>query len=253
MLGDEDRSSKEYVADVIDNTGKDASDILIKLSPGGYDAIMNNESLGNNEIDPIEDYFGIKQQMLMGLNMTTAEKCVKEFKSYEEVISYWYPFRKNLYIQRLDRMRLLNEMKIDYWKNILRFINEDASKAINIDKNFSDERRAEILEAARYTKFNETVLFSPRYAKVEDLKRLVYNINADYNYIDKITIKDKSQSGITKIEERIKALDADATRLSNSKWQNIWLEEIAKVEKALEKGIETSWLFDAKQHVFKKR
>jgi hypothetical protein len=148
-------------------------------------------------------------------------------------------------------MRLINELQILYYENMIRFITEDAAKIINIDKDFSVEERVIILSGANYTKFNTAALFKPGYCKAKDIREKVFGKKASYDYIDRITVGDKSKAGLAKLIDKLEELKAEADRLNNTSWSSIWKEEIGYVEEAIKKGIETNWLFSTKQHVFK--
>ena len=98
----------------------------------------------------------------------------------------------------------------------------DEKKEINIDKK-SKEVRYKILETeGKFIKFNKTTLLKPKYLKVEELRRHILELNASYDYIDDITKGMTEDSAIKKLEEKIK------------------------------EGLATKWLFERKQHNFKR-
>ena len=241
---------KEYVKSVYDDTGNDVNDVVIKLVPGAFAEI--EKQYGFDGVDPYEDYMELRKQMHCRLNMLTDQGYVREFPTYESVIEYWYPKRKELYIERLNRQTLLLECKIDYWKNVLRFILADASGEINIDRDFSAYQREELLNKAKYVRFNKSVLFNPQYLRVNVLREHIYEINATFKYIDDITIGQKSKSSIESLHEKIANMEAELEKLKDTTWKNLWLEEIDRVEEVITRGIETKWMFGTKQHVFKK-
>jgi len=250
---------KELVKSVYDDTGNDVNDVVIKLVPGGCEQIESQ--YGFDGTDPYEDYLELRKQMHCRLNMITDEGYVKEFHTYESVIEHWYPQRKELYMERLNRKILLLECRIDYWKNVLQFIYADAAdpnnpipgvQPINIDKDFSKEEREAILSEAEYKRFNKTVLFNPQYLRFDVLHEHIYEINATYKYIDDITIGEKSKTSIAKLEQKIKDLMNELEELKCTTWKDIWTKEIDAVEKVISEGIASKWMFGTKQHVFKK-
>lgn len=250
---------KEYVKSIHDDTGNDINDIVIKLVPGGCQLIESQYGFDNT--DPYEDYLELRKQMHCRLNMITDAGYVKEFPNYESVIEHWYPQRKDLYKERLNRKILLLECRIDFWKNVLRFIYADAAdptnpplgvEPINIDKDFSKEERQAILHEAKYKRFNKTVLFNPQYLRFDVLHTHIYEINANYKYIDDITIGEKSKSSIAKLEEKIRSLEDELDELKKTTWKDVWTREIDTVEQVIREGIATKWMFGTKQHVFKK-
>jgi DNA topoisomerase-2 len=251
--------AKELVKSVYDDTGNDKNDILIKLVPGGCEAIESQ--YGFEGTDPYEDYLELRKQMHCRLNMIADGGYVKEFTTYESVIEYWYPKRKQLYVERLNRKTLLLECRIDYWKNVLRFIYADAAdpvnpppgvEPINIDKDFSEEERKAVLSNAHYKKFNKTILFNPQYLRFEVLREHVYDIGASYKYIDDITIGEKSKTSIAKLVQKIQDLEDELEEYKRTTWKDLWLKEIDALEAIIREGIKTKWLFETKQHFFKK-
>jgi DNA topoisomerase-2 len=243
---------KEYVKSVYDDTGNDKSDVIIKLIPGAYEKIQAEYGSDDGTLDPLEDYLEIRKQMHCRLNMLTDEGYVREFSTYESVIEFWYPKRRELYEQRITRQSLLLKFRIDYWENVLRFILADANKTVNIDKDFTTEQREEILTTANFTKFNKTTLFQPRYLKSEMLREAIYTIGASYKYIDQITVGEKSQKNIAALEKRIQDLKNELDELNRVTWKDLWMREIDALEEIIHEGIATKWLFGTKQHVFKK-
>ncbi len=208
------------------------------------------------------------------LNMINAENYIKEFKTYEEVMEYWFILRRDLYIQRIARQRILLRLEILYWENVLRFIYMDAHKIINIDKDLEAEDRQKILETApdvplsvlrlkeitsaqipkaqhEFIKFNKTNLLHPKYLKADELENAILGSGASYDYIDDIRIGDKSKKNIAKLEKEIEDLKAKLEHLMETTWQDIWSAELKALEKVVEEGIATKWLFGETQHNFK--
>lgn len=243
---------KEYVKFVHDDTGNDKTDITIKLVPGAYEKIMAEYGTSDGKIDPIEDYLGIRQQMHCRLNMITDDGFVCEFKNYEQIIEYWFPRRRDLYEKRIERQSLLLEFRIDYWENVLRFILADSDKTINIDKDFTAEQREDILTEHEFTKFNKSILFQPRYLKVDQLHEAIYSSGASYKYIDQITVGEKSQASVRALRAKIEDMKRELQASRATTWKSLWLREIDALEAVIREGIETNWLFGTKQHVFKK-
>lgn len=247
----DDECGKDLVEEVYDDTGNDLNDIVIKLKPGALNEIVER-GYGTDEIHPLEDYLGIKQQMHCRLNMITETGKVKEFQQYSDVVEYWYPMRKKMYISRLQRLTIILEAKIDFYENKLRFCEEDSSKKINIDKDFSKEKREKILNDAKYKKFNKTRLFKPKYISSDMLRKNIYEIKAGYDYIDQITVGEKSMEGMRKQKKDLESAKAELEDLRKVTWQSLWLKEIDELEKIIQEGEKTKWLFETKQHVFKK-
>jgi hypothetical protein len=190
-----------YVSKIADHTALDVNNIQITLKPGALDAIRAKDSpWGNEFIDPIEDYFDLALQMAPQLNLITEKGVVKEYQTYEQILSDWYPKRRELYKKRLMLQIVLKELEVLFYENQLRFCVEDAAKIINIDKDLSDAERESALLAANYQTFHKTRLFTSQYvADVSDVADSITNSarGASYQYIDNITKKMQSRVGMT--------------------------------------------------------
>jgi DNA topoisomerase-2 len=239
---------KELVSEVLDRTGNDKNNIIVKLKSGAYETIMEN--YGTDGIDPIEAYLGLYKSFKYNINMINHQNMVREFDNYVDVMKYWFPLRRALYVKRIERNILLLELRIMYWNNILLFINMDAVDEINIDKKALVVRIG-ILKRAKFVEFNKTNLLSPKYLKASELKNHILKLDASYKYIDDITIGQKSGPAVKRLEEKIKALEDELDKLRNTTWKKLWLEELDKFEAIVKEGIRTKWLFGIRQHIFK--
>jgi DNA topoisomerase-2 len=241
--------SKEWVDDVIDNTGNDQNHILIKLKPGAMEYI--EKYYGTDTLDPYEDYLGIYQILTPHLNMISPDNSIREFENYEEVMESWFILRKDLYIKRLERLIILLELRILYHKEILRFIVMDEKKEINIDKKTKEVRYKILEQDGKFVKFNKTNLLRPKYLKADELRRYILEINATYDYIDDITKGMTEEAEIKKLEKKIQEMEAELADLREKTWASLWLEELEKLDQKIKEGIATKWLFEKKQHIFK--
>jgi hypothetical protein len=91
---------------------------------------------------------------------------------------------------------------------------------------------------------------NPGFTKIDKLKSAVYLTGANYKYISDITIRDKSQESIKKLEEKIKSLETLIEELATTTWQEIWIAEIDDAVDTINLGLKTDWLFQTKQNNF---
>lgn len=242
---------KELAVQCIDHTANDKNNIIIKLREGAMEEII--AKYGNDSIDPVEDYFELTKQMLPELNMIVEDGTVNEFKTYEDIMTRWFPLRKKLYEIRLQRQQILLRLKIGFNKNVLRFIHMDATKEINIDKDFEDDERNRILVEALFDRYDKGTLAKPLYIRTDKLEELIVaGPNANYEYINDITIRMKSKTAVTNLEKKIIKLEEKLRDLEKHNWKTLWLREIEAVESAIKEGIKTKWLFGKKQHIYKR-
>lgn len=250
-----DKTGKEYerkelVTDYIDRTANDRNHIIIRLKPGGLEEIK--KKYGNDHIDPVEHYLGLTQDMRPQLNMMIADGSIKEFANYEDVITEWFPIRKRMYINRLERMTILLEIQIMYYENMLRFIQMDADKTINIDKDFDDAEREQILEAADFVKFNAEKIHNPGYIRIDQIRDEILVHNVSYKYIDDITVRMKSRSYMQKLQNKIRKLQDELAELRSTNWKKLWEKEIGQLISVINEGQASKWLYGTQQHTYKK-
>jgi len=243
-------AKKDYVDDVKDETGNNVVDMKIRLVPGAYDAIC--AQYGTPDIDPIEDYLELKQNMERDLNMISKDGTVMEFDTYGEIVEHWFPVRKQLYIERLERERLLLEYEIIYYEQVQKFIHMEKTHELELNDIEADAQDA-ALESAELIRINHTLLFAPKFTKTSELKNLIFVEGASYNYIlEKITKRMASTKAIAERDAKIAELKAKLEKLLASTYKDIWLDELDKLELVVEEGIRTKWLYGQKQHTFKK-
>jgi DNA topoisomerase II len=246
---------KALVKSLHDKTANDINHIVIQLRENAMSRIEDPESgYGNEYLDPIESYLEIHQQMIPQLNMFGADGCIKEFAVYEDIMREWFPHRQCLYELRINRQILLLQLKIKRLENILRFIDMDAAKTINIDKDFDDNERYAVLAAAGFQVFNNGLLKEPKYLKLPVLEQSILSAEsgADYSYIDNITIRMKSKSGIATLRTKLDTLNSKLVALRQLTWKTLWLKELDDLVPIIKEGQRTDWLFGKKvKHIFR--
>jgi hypothetical protein len=248
---------KEYVEDVVDETGNNIVDMKIKLKPGAYEKIC--AEYGTADIDPIEDYLELKQNMMHDLNMISRDGTVEEFKSYAAIVEHWFPVRKQLYQDRLDRERILIELEILYYEQVQRYIMMEKSGEIDINDVAPEVQESE-LETHEFVRINHTLLFAPKFTKTAELRNMILQSTSDgvqsyasYDYIlDKITKRMASTKAIADRAATIIALREKLAKLMEVTYKELWLGELDELEKVVAEGVKTQWLYGMKKHTFKK-
>lgn len=248
---------KEFVVSVSDDSGNNQVDMTINMAEGSIAKI--EEEYGDQNQSAIEDYLGLKCQLNTSLNLLSSDGAVIEFKSYEDIMKYWFPIRKQLYIDRLERQVILIELQIEYFEQIQRFIKLDAKGEISIDER-TEADQVNILSKAKFLAFNKTLLFQPKYTKTEDLRSMICGKpdpdNSDaaesadtddrkisYKYIFDITKRMTRKEEIVKRQNKIEELNAELIELRETSWKTVWLGEIDALEKMVRLGIESNWTF----------
>ena len=65
---------------------------------------------GNDVFDCVEEFMNLKTSLESNLNMIDENGAVKEFTKYEHIINHWFPIRKQLYADRIDRSIIITKL-----------------------------------------------------------------------------------------------------------------------------------------------
>lgn len=247
--------AKEWVDDFEDNTAMDGVDIMLYLKPGAYEAITAEDSkYGNDVFDPFEEYFELKEPIYHNINLVNEKQEVVEYTSYEDVFNDWFKFRKDLYVVRIERELILNDLEIKMLRNMQKFSkNHDK---YGITNKTSEETAEGILEGEKYDIFNVTLLENPRFTEVRLLKEMIISkeYGASYDYILRMSYRDltenayaKREAKIAELLERRKYLLDDGGLFQGAK---IWLIELAELETAINEGLKSQWFYGENEYRF---
>ena len=233
-----------------DRTNDDAVHITFHLTKTGWDEISSN--YGNDVFDCVEDFMNLRTSLDDNINMIDEQGNVVEFKNYENVIDHWFPLRKQLYADRIDRHIILIKLMMIYLKNIINFtINH---QKYNITPKTKEEDVDKILIQNKFDTFNSALLHNPKYTSVADLEKLIINNtteNTSYDYLIRLSYRDmiedackKRENQLKDLDEKLKDLLADSNESANTfKGKNTWLKELNELENTIKEGIESGWSY----------
>ena len=230
----------KFIKHIQDDTANHEVNMYIDFADGDYKNMK--EHCEENDIE-VDEFLKLKKKLTPELNMINDKNYITEFPNYDEIVNAWFPFRKNLYIARITREMIILEININLKQNTLRFIEMDSekNKKINVDKNVSDEERINILENFKFIKFNMKNYNNMKEITNDKLKDEIYNDGAKYDYIDSITIKNKSKKSMETLKEKIKKLEDELNELKRTTWQTLWLSEIDEFTKKLKLNLKNNW------------
>jgi hypothetical protein len=186
------------------------------------------------------------------LNMIELNGAVREFATYEDVLRYWFPVRKQFYEKRIARETVILQLKLQMLKNIKRYVSE--YETLGIQR--VDDATAEQILATRsppYTRFNKSVVENPKYIPVDELRhRACEDDKCTYDYLLNTTDREKLTRAIERRDEEIAKLEYELKELTEKAQKGkfpgaqIWHEELDRLEKVIEEGRATDWLFGEK-------
>jgi DNA topoisomerase-2 len=232
-----------------DKTNDDGVYIKFNLTETGWKEI--SDGYGNETFDCVEDFMNLKTSLDENINMIGIDGTVMEFKKYEHVIDAWFPMRKQLYAERIDRHIVLTNLMIIYLKNIIKFTKKHHE--YNITPKTSLETFDSILTKNKYDTFNDALLHSPKYATSQDLQNMIINNISEgtsYEYLIKLSYRDmietaciKRKKQLAEYEQKLKDLTEDDGSGNIFKGGNTWLKEIDVLEETIELGIKKGWFY----------
>jgi DNA topoisomerase-2 len=232
-----------------DMTNDDGVDITFHLTETGWEEL--SAKYGNDTFDCVEDLMNLRTSLDDNINMIAVDGSVREFKKYEHVIDMWFPVRKQLYADRIDRHTTLTNLMIIYLKNIIRFTK--AHQTYNITPKTNMTTVDEILKKNKYDTFNSALLSSPKYTEISKLRALIINnitTGTSYEYLIKLSYRDmidcackKREKQLRDYEDKLKELSLDDGGGDIFKGGKTWLKELDEVEKTIGDGISLGWAY----------
>jgi DNA topoisomerase-2 len=233
-----------------DETNDDGVKITLYFREGEADKIK--KSYGNNVFDCWIDFLNLKNSLDENINMIDEKEKVIEFETYEPIVDRWFVIRKKLYGERIDREIILVDLKILYLKNIIRFTKNH--QEYNITPKTKRIKVDEIIKKAKYDTFNHTLLLSPRYTKVAELRSMIINgsHNCTYNYLVNLRYSDMIEDACIRRETELKELEKNLEELHEDlgeeeatgglpKGGKTWLKELDELEETIKLGLSKGW------------
>lgn len=232
-----------------DKTNDDGVHITFHLTETGWDEI--SKGYGNETFDCVEDFMNLRTSLDDNINMIDENGAVIEFKKYEHVIDHWFPIRKQLYSDRIDRHIILTNLMIKHLKNIIKFTKNH--QTYNITPKSKEDEVNDILTKNNYDTFNSVLLHNPKYTNIKELESLIINnipYGTSYDYLVNLRYKDMIESACKKrekqlqdLEQKLKDLLADDGKSGIFKGGKTWIKELDELEQTIADGIVQGWSY----------
>jgi DNA topoisomerase-2 len=230
-----------------DKTNDDGVCIVFQLTDDAWEYISTN--YGNADFDCVEDFMNLRTSLDTNINMIGVDGAVREFDKYERVVDEWFPVRKQLYADRIDRHVIITNLLVSYLENIIKFTKNHQS--YNITPKTSLDEVDKILTKNKYDKFNATLLLSPKYTKVSELSSLIINgVNCSYEYLIKLSYRDmvecackKREQQLLDAKQKLKDLESDSGTDTKFKGYNTWIKELDQLESTIADGLKLGWSY----------
>jgi len=227
----------KYFDKIEDYSSINEIEINIYLKPDVIDIIKSN--YGDSVIDSIEDFLNLRSSLKPNLNYYSCKCGVLEFdNNYLADILYWAPIRKNLYMSRLTRKKILLKILIIKEESIIKYIK--MCNILNISEMNSEEDINNLLFKNEFPKIHLNLLNSPLYTTNETLELLILNgINSSYDYILDLRERDLTKLALQKRYNSCDKYKQDLIIIDqyiNEKpfaGASLWLHEIKELLKLL--------------------
>lgn len=238
----------QLIAHIIDKSSDRAVSIDIKLIDGAMNIIEHQ--YGDLFIDPIEDYLKLRKRLDSNLNMIGVDGSVIKFDTYEEIMKYWFPIRRDLYAVRLERQRIIIELKIKYYENCIKYAYE--SQKFQVHGVQLKKMREIISEVGGYDKMHISMpeIINAGFMRNDEIiENILGSADASYDYLLNLSDAKKSHDNIEDMQERIGELRDDLegikAQLADKRFPGaeVWLAELAQLEIQIKFGIDTNWQF----------
>ena len=234
----ENLEKKTFIEDVLINECSD-NNIYIKVifKTGELNKLKNNYTEQDN-LDYIEYNLNLYQKLSHCINVYTPKKTVKEYNKYTEIIYDWFPYRKECYLQRIERLLILLKYKIIMLENIIRFIENHEKYDLS---KISDEKADKILIINKYCKLNKSVIESPGLIKNNMLESAIIN-DSNYDYLLNLSYRRMNDTNYNNYKKKLdeeKKLYKYYSQVDI--YKKIWIEEIDELYKNMKNGLKSSF------------
>ncbi len=228
-------------------SGSDSIRIEIKLKPGAYEQIC--EAFGGEEIDPIEDFLRLRDDLRPHLNFYSETGSVLEFgQSYLAAVLWWFPARRALYHERLERARTLLEFKLLEQGQILRYI--PLAETLKLTELASEAEAAELLTEHDFVPLDTALVHQPGFTPTADLTRLIrQGSGASFNFLLDLKEREKLGAAVERRKERLQKTREDLAAVHAQLEEkpfagvSLWRAEIAKFKQVVSRGLASNWKF----------
>jgi DNA topoisomerase-2 len=236
------------IEDINDHSSAAKVHIEIRLAPGAYEKIL--EKYGDETIDPVEDFLMLRTSLKSNLNYYSATGGVLEFEDcYLGPLLYWASRRRALYAARLERQRVLLELRILEEEQILRYVEIAAELRLKTLKDVTIAEAA--LRARGFPTLDRALLHRPEYATAAELRAAVVGgPRASHDYILDLKERELVRSAVLRRTEALARLRAElatveAQQAERPPGASLWRAEIAEFVKVAAAGLASEWSYKA--------
>lgn len=219
--------------------------IRVEVASGLMESIAAENGISVDEA--IISYFHLASRMTNHINLMSPDGGVAEYGRYADVVNSWYPYRKDLYIRRCERISVIYSLQVRMYENICRYVRESASLGLSKQSIAQMEAR---LASANYDRFYRAIVNDPKFTPTADIVHIAtQGDRANYDYLIDLRDRDKSAESLAKYEAKLDGLKREAAahdadcRIGAFRGAHIWRKELDQLVAVYKEGITTDWTF----------
>jgi DNA gyrase/topoisomerase IV subunit A len=234
-------ANKDFVLDVDDQSTDTDIDIRIMLKPGAMLDIM--DKYNGKLFDPVIECFKLKLKMNSFMNFIGPNHSTLHFTKYQDMLKPWFAERKRLYGIRIRRQSVIVQLKIQYYENLIRFI--DGYDELNVSTGFHEEEADKFLEENKFDRFNKVLMGNPEFTPIDDIIAMVTTGDgASYEYIKSAHNPNKRSPKACKLNhDTLAKLRKLFDELANPAMiVRTWIAELVEYDTAYNIGITDGWV-----------
>ncbi len=234
---------------VISTINDVSSDIVVKIEIKLKKDAMDIIKTFADDIwsDGVEEYFQLRDSMDSHLNMMGIAGDVISFTKYEDIISKWFPHRKQFYIQRVERQRILLNLDILRLENILRYADLHPRLGLSKLKKINMEQ---ILVENNFDKIHVGKINNPKFLETAELENIILRgPKANYDYLLGLSDLKRSHESIQVITAELEKARNNLTNHTEMMGKGrfpgalIWERELNELEVQIREGVRTAWMY----------
>jgi len=193
----------------------------------------------------IEHCFRLYHIMQSTLNFYSPNDTILEFDdNYLAALLYWIKIREEFYELRIKRGIVVLELKIDFYENIIRFM--DIASKIKFTDIRDEAIAIQTLEEHKFKRFNTKFFNGGCEGDIKELYKLAFE-DPNYDYLINLHFKDLFGNERKKYEKSLEsfkiALDEHKKLLSETPIaKSQWIKEINNFCDYVENGRRNNWL-----------
>ena len=218
-----------------------------------FDINADSDALSSARVnDPVLVALHLRDKMCDNLNFMMPNDSVHTFDSYESIISYWFPVRREYYARRIARQREVLAMWILYYENIIKYIRSARGEDKLSIAKMTTEEAEQALAAAHFIPLDIAALESPEIKFEVNVQAKILGPRASFTYILNLRERDITTDGCAKFETSLATKQKQLDTLNKSAeigpdapfvGAKIWLSELDTLVERINVGRSTEWQY----------